>query len=188
MKSQFQALLLDAVIAKRSGALTGTASSGTADGRSTDQSNMSFSLIIRNGEIVGGDFAERNGMAAVLQLLDAPIIDKVRWFQMRDSSIAASEPLLPSRQLQFLIYGSAPAAPTGAAADFAKPAQLDLVKHQAVEVFQRLFGDSAEDRFNRIVAGLGHSATAADVAQACIAAIAPLLGEAMARSYFQQFL
>jgi len=188
MKSQFRALLLDAVEAKRHGALSGTASNEVSHPEGAESTGKAFSLLIRNGEIVGGEYAGRSGLAAILQLLDASTILKVRWFQMQERSISASEPLIAAAQLEFLIGGSSPATLADGASKTAKSARLDLVERHAVEVFRRLFGDSAEARVNRITSDLGPAAKAADVAQACVTAVEPLLGADMARSYFKEFL
>ena len=188
MKSQFQALLHDAITAKRTGSLTGTASTHVPQLESAEPTNKGFSLLFRSGELMGSEFAGRSGVAAVLQLFDAPTITKVRWFPMREGAIADSVPMMPAQQLEFLMDGSSAVVPTETDSNATKSSSLGAVKHHAVEVFQRFFGDNAEDRVDHIFSGLGPTVTAAEFAQACIKTVAPLLGETMARSYFQQFL
>ena len=187
MKTQFQTLLLDAVVSKRTGVLSGTAFTDEPLEASAAPASKGFSLLLRNGEIVGGEFAARTSTAAVLLLLDVPTIVKVRWFPMRDGAVAESAPLLSAQQLRFLIDKPLLATPTETASEAARSALFDAVERHAVDVFQRFFGDNAEYRVGRIVSSLGPTATAEDLAKACIKTVEPLLGEGMARSYFQQF-
>jgi hypothetical protein len=188
MKTQFQTLLLDAVVSKRTGVLSGAAcTEETLDG-SAEPGNKGFSLLLCKGEVVGGEFAARTSTAAVLMLLDAPTIVKVRWFPMREGAVAESAPLMSTQQLQYLIAGPPPTTPVDTASAAARSALFEVVERHATEVFQRFFGDNAEYRVARIVSGLGPTATAQDLAKACIKTVEPLLGEGMARTYFQQFL
>lgn len=186
MKSQFHALLREAIEARRTGALSGTAIGDDHPAGSAHRQAKGFSWLLRQGELVASQFADLSALPAALDLLNAQTILKVRWFPMSAGSVGDSEPLLPAQQILLLIDGpstAGKATPTPAVAlNFN---ELQLLAH---EVFTEFFGDDAQDLLNRINASLGPDASATSLAKACAKALEPLLGESMARSYFQKFI
>ena len=187
MKAQFQTLLRDVATARRTGSLSGSATLESANSTSTEPVNKVFSLLFSRGKLLGCEYAGRSGAAALVQLLDAQTVAKARWFPMRDDALANTEPLMPPEQLLFLMDGSSFDAPTIPASGSANSTGFDMLKRHAAEVFQEFFGDSAQDRVNRIFSGMGPTATSAELAGACSKALEPLLGEGMAQSYFKRF-
>ena len=187
MKAQFQTLLRDVATARRSGSLSGSAALESLNSSSAEPINKVFSMLFSRGKLLGCEYAGRSGAAALMQLLDAQTVAKARWFPMRDDALANTEPLMPPEQLLFLMDGSSFDVPTNPSSGLANPIGFDTLKRHAAEVFQEFFGDSAQDRVNRIFSDLGPTSTSAELAHALSKALEPLLGEGMAQSYFKKF-
>lgn len=187
MKAQFQSLLRDVATARRTGSLAGSAALESADSTGAGPINKVFSLLFGRGKLLGCEYAGRSGTAALMQLLDAQTVIKMRWFPMRDDALSNTEPLMPPEQLLFLMGGSSIDVSINPASGSANPNGFEMLRRHAAEVFQEFFGDSSQDRVDRIFSGLGPAATSAEFAQACSKALEPLLGEGMSQSYFKEF-
>ena len=187
MKSQFQALLREAIVARRTGALSGSAVAGEQDAGLGHAQGKGFSWLLRRGELVSSEFAGSSALPSALLLLSAQTILKVRWFSMSEGAVGESEPLLPVREILWLIDGPSNPVQANGASLSASAQDIDPLQPLALEIFERFFGDEAEDRVSRVVSSLGPQATSARLAQAYAKALEPLLGKSMARSYFQKF-
>jgi len=187
MKSQFQALLREAIVARRTGALSGSAVAGEHDVGLGQAQGKGFSWLLRRGELVSSEFAGSSALPAALLLLNAQTILKVRWFSMSEGAVGESAPLLPVRQILLLIDGPSNSERANEAST--PPSAQDMASLQplALEIFERFFGDEAPERVSRVVSSLGPEATSARLAQAYAKALEPLIGQSMARSYFQKF-
>lgn len=106
---------------------------------------------------------------------------------MAGGSVGESEPLLPVRQILLLIDGPPKPVQANSASLSARAQDLGTLQPLALEIFERFFGDEAPDRLAHVVSSLGPEASSTEVAQACAKTLEPLLGESMARSYFQKF-
>jgi len=187
MKAHFQTLLRDVATARRAGSLSGRAVFDSANISSAEPINKVFALLFGGGKLLGCEYAGRSGTAALLQLLDAQTIVKVRWFAMREGALGNTEPLLLPEQLLFLIDGSPADAHPQLEPGIASQGNFSALKRHAVDVFLEFFGDGAKDRVDRIFADLGTTPTSGEVAHACSRALEPLLGQGMAQSYFKKF-
>lgn len=188
MKSQFHALLREAIVARRTGALSGSAIPDAHRADVTQANGRGFSWLLRRGELVTSEFADQSAVPAALLLLNAPIILKVRWFPMGEASVGDSPPLLPAKQILSLIE----VPPTSAQANSnsvaaSAPDSLNELQGLALGVFENFFGGDAQRRLDRIVSSLGSKANSTELARACAKTLEPLLGEGMARSYFKKF-
>jgi len=186
MKSQFHALLREAIAARRTGALSGTAIADDPQSGLAQRQGKGFSWLMRRGELVASEFDGLGALPAALRLLKAQQVIKVRWFSMGVDSVGDSEPLLPVQQILLLIDGTsalAKANPT-----VTNTADTNALQRLALGVFTEFFGEDAQDVLSRITASLGPDASASSLAKACAKALEPLLGESMARSYFQKFI
>jgi len=188
MKSQFHALLREAIDRRLTGASSGSASAGAHAARLGPAQGKGFSWLLRRGELVSSEFAGSSALPAALLLLSAQTILKVRWFSMAEGSVGESEPLLPVRQILLLIDGPSKPVRANSVSPSAKAQDIATLQPLALEIFERFFGDEAPDRLARIVSSLGPEASSTELAQACAKTLEPLLGESMARSYFQKFI
>jgi hypothetical protein len=187
MKSQFHALLREAIVARRTGALSGTAIPDAHLAEATQANSRAFSWLLRRGELVTSEFADQSAVPAALLLLNAPSILKVRWFSMGDASVGDSPPLLPTQQILSLIEVPPTSAQANSNSVAASAPDSNELQRLALGVFQNFFGGDAQLRLDRIVSNLGPKANSTELARACAKTLEPLLGEGMARSYFKKF-
>lgn len=187
MKSQFHALLREAIMARRTGALSGSAIPDAHRADVTQANGRGFSWLLRRGELVTAEFADQSAVPAALLLLNAHSILKVRWFSMGEASVGDSPPLLPAKQILSLIEVTSASVQANSNSVAAGAADSNELQRLALDVFQNFFGDDAQRRLDRIVSNLGPNTNSTELARACAKTLEPLLGEGMARSYFKKF-
>lgn len=190
MQSQLAHILQEAVSEGRTGVL-----SGKVKPLEDSPSDVLFSFLFHSGILQLCQCATLEKEQALFTVTNAVQIVRLSWMNLSQDNTNSSDQVQLHAILLSLLQVERSAevealqaiTPLHDVAAEMEAEQINLISTQAMTVFSDFFGNQAKDMLKTAYKKSGTPIVKHRLIQACVDQLSPMMGEPMARSYFEKF-